>query len=77
MSWGNVDDKHKKHIDSLYFSCEEEYEVKYLVKIINEEYSWISETEIRKAIALCCLSVKPPRPRDIFMKCLKNKLGVD
>lgn len=77
MSWENVDNKHKKHIDSLYVSCEEDYEINYLIKIIKEEYLWISELEIRKAIASCCVSIKSPRPRDKFMKCLKNNLGVD
>lgn len=76
MGWSNVDDKHKKAMDRLYVSCEEEYEVNYLVKIIREEYSWISEIDIRKAIAACCLSIKAPRKREEFMACLKQRLGV-
>jgi hypothetical protein len=76
MGWSNVDDKHKKGIDKLYVSCEEKYEIDYIVKIVREEYSWLSETTIRQAIASCCASIKAPRKREDFMACLKNKLGV-
>ena len=54
----------------------EKYEVDYIVKIVMEEYSWLSESTIRAAITSCCQSVKPPRKREEFMACLKSKLGV-
>jgi hypothetical protein len=76
MGWNNVDDKHKKEMDKFYVSCEEDYEVNYLVKIIKEEYPYIAELDIRKAITSCCLQIKAPRKREEFMICLKNKLGV-
>lgn len=77
MGWENVDNKHKKAIDSEFVSCEEEYEITYLVKFITEEYDWITEADIRKAIALCCLKIDAPRPRDEFLRCLKHNLGVE
>jgi hypothetical protein len=76
MSWDDVDNKHKKHTDSKFVACEEDYEINYIVKIIKEEFSWLSDVTIRSAIAQCCMSIKAPRPRDKFMECLKSKLGV-
>lgn len=76
MSWENVDNKHKKAIDKENVSCEEDYEVNYLVKIIKEEYPFISEIDIRKSIASCCVSTNAPHPRKEFMECLRKRLGV-
>lgn len=73
-SWADYDNRKKKREDRLYFSCEEEWEVDYLVLKIKKIYPSKSEFAIRAAIASCCMIVKPPRPRDTFVRCVMGKL---
>jgi len=36
--WSDYDDKKKKHEDAKYFSCEEPWEVDYLVRKLKKHY---------------------------------------
>lgn len=76
MGWNEVDNKHKKKYDRLFVACDEHYEREYIKKIIKEEFPALSETIIESAINSCCASIPAPRPRDKFMACLKQRLGV-
>lgn len=76
MGWENVDNRHKRHIDSNFISCSEKYELSYLKKLIKEEYPLLSEYHIDIAISHCCNDVPAPRERERFLLCLKNRLGV-
>jgi hypothetical protein len=71
--WSDYDNKKKKGVDARDFSCEEDWEVDYLVAKIKKHLSK-TEVEIRDAIAQCCKSIKPPRPRQEFVKCVFNRL---
>jgi len=59
--------------DGRFFSCEEPWEVDYLVKKI-KKHSIRSEQEIRNAIVSCCRTVAAPRPRKALVECVMSKL---
>ncbi|KGO95110.1 hypothetical protein [Flavobacterium subsaxonicum] len=73
--WADYDDRKKKEHDKHFFSCEEEWEVDYLVKKIHGKFPSISTDKIRTAIKLCCNSVPAPRSRKTFVECVMNRLG--
>lgn len=72
--WSVYDDKKKKWEDRFFFSCEESWEVDYLVAKIRKAYPLKSEASIRAAISSCCKEVPAPRPRDKFVRCVMSKL---
>jgi hypothetical protein len=72
--WSDYDNKKKKKEDRLYFSCEESWEVEYLVEKLQPHYPKKSETDIRNAIKSCCTTVSSPRPREKFVDCVTSKL---
>jgi hypothetical protein len=75
MGWNQIDDKHKKHTDKAFVSCEEVYEVAYLKTIIREEFPSFTDSAIDKAIQHCCATIPAPRPRQKFLNCLQHQLG--
>lgn len=75
MSWDKIDDKLKKGIDAKFVSCEEDYEIDYIRKVIQNFFPGLARNEIDPAISHCCKSIKPPRPRKAFVACLKEQLG--
>lgn len=72
--WSDYDNKKKKGIDSRFFSCEENWEVDYLLGKIRKYYPGYSETQVRQAIAACCRTVPPPRGRETFVRCVMQRL---
>ena len=72
--WSDYDNKKKKGADRLFFSCEESWEVDYLVAKIRKIYPLKSESAIRAAITSCCKEIPAPRPRDKFVRCVMGKL---
>ena len=75
MGWNNADNKHKKKYDRNFVSCDETYERAYVKQVIKEEFPALTDSAIDTAIESCCKSIPAPRPRDVFMKCLQQKLG--
>ena len=75
--WSEYDDRKKKEQDRHYFSCEEEWEVEYLVKKIHKQHPEIPKEKILAAIKQCCNSVAAPRPRKTFVECVMKRLGFD
>lgn len=75
--WEDYDDRKKKKEDRIYFSCDEEWEIDYLVKKIHKRYPSIETDRIRAAIGQCCNSVPAPRPREKFVECVMKRLGFD
>jgi hypothetical protein len=72
--WSEYDQKKKKYTDRFFFSCEENWEVDYLVKMIKKHFSGKAESTIRAAIASCCWQMSAPRPREAFVRCVVRKL---
>lgn len=71
--WSDYDNRKKRYQDRFFFSCDESWEVDYLIKKI-KKYKNRSDLEIRNAIASCCKSVNSPRPRKAFVECVMSKL---
>lgn len=72
--WSEYDNKKKKWQDRFFFSCEESWEVDYLVAKIRKVYPLKSEASIRAAISSCCSSMTGNKPRDKFVQCVMSKL---
>ena len=72
--WEDFDDrKIRDKRDRSKFSCDEPWEVDYLVKVIKKRNPSLSEASIRQAITSCCNS-GASRQRDEFVKCVMSKL---
>ena len=75
-NWMEYNDKKiRGGSDVRNFDCTEKWEVDYLVGKILGIYS-VSEEKVKEAIALCCAELKSPHPREPFLKCVLNKLGL-
>jgi hypothetical protein len=73
-NWSDYDNRKKRYVDRLFFSCEETWEVDYLVSKIKKIYPSKSEAAIRSAITSCCKEIPPNRPRDKFVRCVMSKI---
>jgi len=74
-AWSEYDNKKiKDKRDSKYFSCDETWEVDYLMKYIKKYYPFHKDFQILNAIASCCETVHGPRPRKEFVECIVSKL---
>lgn len=75
IDWEDFDNRAiKDGRDRNKFSCDEQWEVDYLVKILCSHFRNISEHEIRAAISACCSEVIAPRPREEFVDCVIARL---
>lgn len=72
--WSEYDDRKKRKGDANFFSCEESWEVDYLVDKIRKSYPNFSEQKIKEAISECCKTVSGNKPRRQFVECVMNRL---
>ncbi|ASZ11978.1 hypothetical protein CK934_13915 [Chitinophaga sp. MD30] len=72
--WSDYDNKKKKKEDRLFFSCEESWEVDYLVRKLRKYYPGKTEAQITSAIRSCCTVIRAPRPRAQFVACVIERL---
>jgi len=73
--WSNYDNrKIRDSRDSRFFSCEEQWEVDYLLEKVHRHLTHKTEAEIKDAILKCCKIIKTPRPRSEFVKCVFDRL---
>jgi len=72
--WSDYDNRKKKREDRLFFSCEETWEVEYLVNKLRKHFPYKTDSAIRAAINSCCQTVRAPRPRQTFVDCVTSKL---
>ena len=73
-NWSDYDNKKKRWEDRFFFSCEESWEVEYLVSKIKRIYPSKSEAAIRAAISSCCKEIAGNKPREKFVRCVMGKL---
>lgn len=72
--WSDYDNrKIRDGRDRNKFSCNETWEVDYLVQKINHNYSQYSTAIIRSAISYCC-TYTSNRERDAFVSCVMARL---
>ena len=72
--WSDYDNRKKVYVDRFFFSCEEDWEVDYLVRKIKKVLPLKSDEDIRNAIISCCKMVPAPRPRQRFVECVMGRL---
>lgn len=75
--WENYDDRKKKKGDSRFFSCDEDWEVDYLIEKIHKQHRNITTDKIREAINQCCQTVHGNKPREKFVACVMDRLGLN
>ncbi len=73
--WSTYDDRKNRLEDRLFFSCEEDWEMEYLIGKIIKTHPAVSRDAIREAMRACCLHVPAPRPRTKFVECVMSQLG--
>jgi hypothetical protein len=73
-NWSEYDNMKKRWTDRFYFSCDEPWEVSFLVRLIKKHYPSLSEKHIRMAIESCCSELHGNKPREIFVRCVIGKL---
>ena len=75
--WEDYDNrKIRDQRDRSKFSCDEPWEVDYLVKKIRAKFPALSEQTIRTAVSECCKTVPAPRLRPQFLECVMKRLGL-
>ncbi|MGB8194315.1 MAG: hypothetical protein WCF67_20455 [Chitinophagaceae bacterium] len=73
--WADYDNKKIKDIrDGSKFSCEEDWEVDYVVKKLKKHLPEKSADEIKTAIKLCCTKISAPHSRERFITCVIENL---
>lgn len=74
--WSAYDNrKIRDNRDSSKFSCVEQWELNYLITKLRKYFPFKTDSVIRGAISACCTQVKAPRPREIFVECIVQRLG--
>lgn len=73
--WSDYDNKKKKYEDRFFFSCDEDWEIDYLLKKIKRHLPQKTDADIRNAINSCCKEIAAPRHRKTFVECVMRKLG--
>ncbi len=73
--WEEYDNrKIRDQRDRAFFSCEEPWEVNYLVNKLRRRFPLKSDAALREAITACCRSVPGNKPRTKFVECVVNRL---
>lgn len=75
--WSDYDNLKKTKVDAYFFSCNESWEVDYLVRKIKKHHPGISEQTIRSVISNCCDRDMGNNPREKFVGCIMDRLGID
>ncbi len=61
--------------DASKISCDETWELDYIIKKLQKHYPQKTEFEIRSAMSTCCSLLKAPRNRTDFMQCVTSRLS--
>ncbi len=76
MGWDEVFEKVQKDVDSVFISCNQPAERRYLRDLIKKEFPDISGPRIDSALNYCCSATRKPRLKSEFLRCLRKQLGV-
>lgn len=75
--WSDYDSrKLRDRRDARYFSFTENWELDYLVRKYKKAHPYLSESAIKTAISECCGKNPAQRPREQFIECVSERLGV-
>jgi len=62
--------------DGNFFSCNEEWEVNYLINKIHAQFPQVTKVAIKTAIMSSCREMSAPRPRKAFVESVTRRLGL-
>ncbi len=72
--WEDYDNKKiRGAVDSNKFSCDEPWEVDYLIKKLQKHYPYKTADAIRAAVEACC-KIAGNRNREDFVDCVTKRL---
>jgi hypothetical protein len=74
--WSEYDNrKIRDGRDLAFFSCEESWEVDFLIRQIRKHKPQVSDADVKSAISYCCRSIPGNKPRNAFVECVMDRLG--
>jgi hypothetical protein len=73
QDWSAYDDR-KKEGESNVFSCEDNWEVEYLIERIISVHPTKNRLQVQLAINSCCYWIQAPRQRSQFIECVLRRL---
>jgi len=73
-NWSDYENKKRRGTDPFFFSCEDEWEMVYLLNKVRKYFPFETDTTIRRAIESTCREIPRPRPRDKFVTTVFSKL---
>jgi hypothetical protein len=75
--WSDYDNrKIRDRRDARYFAFTENWELDYLVRKYKKAHPYLTEATIKTAISECCVKTPVQRPREQFIQCVSERLGV-
>jgi hypothetical protein len=75
--WSDYDNrKMRDRQDTRYFAFTENWELDYLVRKYKKAHPYLTESVIKTAISECCMITRQPKPREQFIRCVSERLGV-
>jgi len=73
--WSDYDQKKiRDKRDGGFVSCEESWEVEYILRKVRKYAPRKTDEQIKAAISHCCLTIKGNKPRGPFMECVMARL---
>lgn len=74
--WSEYEERKKEREDRFFITCEEAWEVHYVIKKIRKHHPHITTEELKNAIEISCRQISVPRPRPLFVQCVLRKFGI-
>jgi len=75
--WSDYDQrKIRDRRDARYFAFTENWELDYLIRKYKKAHPYLTEAAIKTAISECCTKADIIRPREEFIQCVSERLGV-
>jgi hypothetical protein len=73
-NWAEYDNrKLRDGRDRSKFSCDESWEVDYLINKLRKHYTYKTDSALRAAISDCC-KLPGNRTREVFIECITKRL---
>lgn len=75
--WSDYDNrKIRDRRDTRFFAFTENWELDYLIRKYKKAHPYLTEAAIKTAISECSVKTAAPLPREQFIQCVSERLGV-
>jgi len=75
--WSDYDNrKIRDRRDTRFFALTENWELDYLIRKYKKAHPYLTEAAIKTAISECCTKAATSHPREQFIQCVSERLGV-